>query len=160
MAAEMKYIEQLERTERWFKRFEDLQQGTQCNQPSECLQDDVYAFFMNCYHLKDWIINDPALDHMRPKVEAFINDNECLKLCADLCNGCKHLRLTSSRSKQDPLFSGRHYRIEIGSKHGQTIQITYDVNTLSGTQDAYDVASQCMTAWRDFVKTEIAVNTS
>ncbi len=150
-----KYTEQLLRTERWFKRFEDIHNGSQQKLDTECYQDDVYAFFMNCYHLKDWIKNDPSLNQIECKVEPYINDNECLQLCADICNGHKHLRLDKNRSRQNPQFTVRHYHAQIGSPEGQTMQIAFEVNTSSGVRDAFEIASQCMVAWRDFVNNEI-----
>ena len=57
----------------------------------------MLAFFMNCYHLKDWIKNDISDTSLNAAVEDYINQNACLKLCADICNGAKHLDLTHSR---------------------------------------------------------------
>src|SRR5262249_2630752 len=56
-------------------------------------EDDYYSFFVWCFHLRDWLQNDPAI----PKIvgeaaKDFVNTNEALKLCADLANGIKHLR--------------------------------------------------------------------
>ena len=156
MAAEMKYTEQWMRTERWFERFKDIDHGKHQNLPSECFQDDAYAFFINCHQLKDWIKNDPLLAHVKPKVEAFINANECLQLCADICNGNKHLLLTSCRSQENPQFGARHYNVQIGPQE-QTIHVKYEINTSSGTMDAFEIASQCMIAWHNFIQSEIVL---
>ena len=53
---------------------------------------------MNCHHLKDWIKNDSAAASVANNVENYINNNPDLSLCADICNGVKHLRRISSRS--------------------------------------------------------------
>ena len=43
-------------------------------------EDDVYAFFMHCYHLKDWIKNDASVKSRMPNlgtdVEQFIKESE------------------------------------------------------------------------------------
>lgn len=96
------------------------------------------------------------LAHVKPKVEAFINANECLQLCADICNGNKHLLLTSCRSQENPQFGARHYNVQIGPQE-QTIHVKYEINTSSGTMDAFEIASQCMIAWHNFIQSEIVL---
>jgi hypothetical protein len=71
--------------------------------------DGIWHFFQDCYHLKDWIINDPSVDisikgkyldkkHKEGhKVEKYIIDNLDLSICADLANRSKHLKLTHSK---------------------------------------------------------------
>jgi hypothetical protein len=109
-------------------------------------QDIIYAFFMNCYHLKDWIINDPTVNLPSTKVEKFINSNPCMCICADICNGLKHLTLNRSRSKENPRFTSRKYVLTIGETE-QTIQIKYFI----GTKDAFELASECVQKWKQFI---------
>jgi len=56
-----KYREQYDRMKRWYIRFASLNQGRPHNVPSDNYLEDIYAFFMNCYHLKDWIKNDDTV---------------------------------------------------------------------------------------------------
>ncbi len=65
-----------------------IQNHIDANDITEEDYDMIYAFFQNCFHLKDWIKADkPYLCH---KVEAiFDRDNPdnnvlCMKICADL----------------------------------------------------------------------------
>jgi hypothetical protein len=58
-------------------------------------KDDVYSFFQNIHHLKDWLRHDPASHVTKADVETFIKNSSELSICADLCNGSKHLKLTS-----------------------------------------------------------------
>ena len=53
--------------------------------------DSVYAFFMNAYHLGDWMISDGAVT--KDQWNCFVRENFELGLCRDLCNGLKHRRL-------------------------------------------------------------------
>jgi len=56
--------------------------------------DDFYAFFVCCFHLKDWLKQDSAIDRrIGADVEAFVSDVLWLRICADIANGSKHLRL-------------------------------------------------------------------
>lgn len=107
------YQEQLERVNRWYSRFKEIDGGRIHNMPSDYYQDEVYTFFLNCYHLKDWIKNDPSVGSVANKVEAFINDTTELKLCADICNSHKHLKLDKSRSSENPMFGNRQFNLHL-----------------------------------------------
>lgn len=149
-----KYVEQLERTKRYLKRFSDINTGIPHSQTSQNYDDDVYAFFQNCYHLKDWIKNDPSCSKWS-SVETFINSNCDLQICADLCNGLKHLQLTKPRSTQSPQFSGGNISLNISEGlSGPTeigITISYRITTASGDIDAFDLARNCVSTWESFV---------
>jgi len=47
------YREQYDRMQRWYDKFAALNGGRQHDMPSENYVDDIYAFFLNAYHLKD-----------------------------------------------------------------------------------------------------------
>jgi len=68
--------------------------------------DVVYAFFQSCYHLKDWVLTDKI--KTSSEIKKFIDDNDCIKICADICNGTKHFNLKNSQSKSsiaiEPIF--------------------------------------------------------
>ena len=73
----MENQEQFERVKRWYSRIRDIYQGKPHIFPSDYYQDEVYAFFLNCYHLKDWIKNDDTVEPSKKNnVENFINQNE------------------------------------------------------------------------------------
>ena len=95
MDSSSKYLEQFDRVKRWYQRFVTIDEGRQHSLPSDNYQDEVYAFFLNCYHLKDWIKNDESIGVAEAEVEDFINNNNDLKLCGDICNNNKHLTLDS-----------------------------------------------------------------
>jgi hypothetical protein len=57
-------------------------------------QDMMWAFFQNCWHLKDWVKNDPlASDTQKKGVIDQAQASSTLGICRDLCNGTKHLGL-------------------------------------------------------------------
>lgn len=80
------FIEQWERVGRWFDRFKAINNGREHTMPSEFYQDDVFSFFLNCYHLKDWIKNDPSAGLLASSVEEYVSKNFALGLCSDICN--------------------------------------------------------------------------
>jgi len=150
MAIQTKYEEQLNRVRRWYERFGKLDEGILHDRSSNFYQDDVYAFFMNCYHLKDWILNDPAASSIAGKVEEYINSTPELSLCADICNGLKHLVLRKHRSGEKPEFGPKKFEVGLGTEPA-TIAVHYTINTDSGPIDAFNLATKCLEAWDKFL---------
>src|SRR5215471_7978952 len=111
-----KYLEQYERMQRSYDRFREINSRL-ADKVSSDYEDDVYAFFMHCFHLKDWIKNDASVKSRMPNletdVEQFINESEALSLCADLCNSLKRLEAANPTSSDGRDY---HYRLNIGSR--------------------------------------------
>jgi hypothetical protein len=82
------YRHQLDRVRRFLERFE----GPHANDVD--FQDMAWAFFQNCWHLKDWVDNDPlASAAQKTAVIRQAHASAVLMICRDLCNGTKHLGL-------------------------------------------------------------------
>ena len=149
-------MEQFDRAQRYLERLRQLYVGTQSDQRSkqEC-EDDALSFFVHCYHIKDWIIHLNKVGITSKNVDAFIDENECLKICADLCNGAKHCRLTkTSRSGLKPHLAGKQYKFSTwlsGSGGCEIIQGKYTVVTMHGLVDALVLAEECMKCWGVFI---------
>lgn len=149
-----KYEEQFNRVKRWYQRFAEIDRGRVHDRSSDYYQDEVFAFFTSCYHLKDWIKNDGNVDIAAEKVEDFVSNTKEISLCADICNGIKHLRLTSSRSGQNPQFGRKKFHVKLGGQQ-TTIRIKYTIDTASGPLDAFKLATKCLKAWQKFIKLDI-----
>lgn len=150
-----KYQEQFERMKRWYERIGKIDQGILHNLPSDYYHDVIYAFFLNCYHLKDWIKNDNDVEQSKKeKVEPFISQNECMSVCADICNGIKHLERKSNRSDKDPEFGGRKFSLNLGGPE-PIIKVKFSIRTKTGTIDAFELASECVQKWEEFIKDNI-----
>lgn len=116
----------------------------------ENYRDEVYSFCSNCYHLKDWLINDSGFPVSRTDVENYINANQELQLCADICNAHKHLRLDSPRSTENPRVGG--HKIDLKLEAGEAvIKIKFTIDTESGPRDAFELASRCLELWKAFI---------
>src|SRR5258706_7328155 len=107
---EHSYLEQYYRLRRWYKRLEKIRNklskvhmGNVVRLNVDDLEDEFIAFFIYCYHLKDWIQRDSS-SRLRGRVENYINANEYLRICADICNRSKHFVLTRPREKWTPKF--------------------------------------------------------
>jgi len=70
--------------------------------------DDVQAFFINCFHLKDWLLNDPASGLAKADLKPLTRGSTSLQLCADLANGVKHLDLKREYWVARDTHFGRH----------------------------------------------------
>jgi hypothetical protein len=147
------WVEQYDRMIRWYERCAALQTGRVHDVSSDNYVDEVYAFFQNCYHLKDWIKNDPAVAQARDGVEAYVTGSRPLRLAADLCNALKHLNVTRSRSGESPSFGPKHFSLHLGDGVPPTISLKYEVVTANGTEEAFSLASQSVRAWDVFIQT-------
>ena len=158
-----KYREQLDRLRRYFDRFQRINDGSVFDRPYEDLLDDIHGFFQNCYHLKDWLKNDPAFTkYTEQQIEQHVTAHPELAICADICNSTKHLLLTSSpRSGALPTLAQIHVTIDITDviSTGQepteevphTITIKVEIDHNGAKLDAFDVASKALLAWESFV---------
>lgn len=152
-----KYEEQLARVKRYYERFKRLNDGKATEELSEADVDDVYAFFQNCYHLKDWLKNDPAYkSHTPQQIEGHVNSTPDLCICADICNGSKHLSLNRLRSGSEPVFGSR---IESACEvivPGRVVKRTFAMFIVvehQGTRrDAFELATAALHSWETFIK--------
>jgi hypothetical protein len=150
----MNYGVQYERVIRWFERFKTINSGKMHTTSTENYEDEVHAFFQNCYHLKDWIKNDTSITRLLD-VEKYINATVSLQLCADICNALKHLsRNRPNRSGKDPEFGKQEVFLDLGTS-GRAIRITYWVDTKDGPMDAFALATDCVAAWDCYIRTYI-----
>jgi len=144
------YLEQYNRAKRWYKRFKEIYDGVSIDLPSDYYQDIVYSFFQNCYHLKDWLVNSRIISSN--KVENFIDQSLEMRICADICNGSKHLTLKSSRTgKQDTGIKRKHYKLDL---YERKMEIHYEVTSGKDVYDAFDLSTRCLEQWECFLKHE------
>lgn len=147
---------QLERSRRYLQRLRDIYAGVfNDGNTKQTYEDDVLSFFMHCYHVRDWLIHAEVAPVQAKKVDEFISGSSCLKLCADICNGVKHCKLTKPpRSGCQPNFSGKEYKSSLwlsGSSGGELLQARYTIHTATGPVDALDLAENCVQSWSDFI---------
>ena len=58
----------------------------------DAYQDDMWSFFMNVWHVKDWIKNDDVVPQdVKRKVLDAAHSSATLMLCRGIANGVKHL---------------------------------------------------------------------
>ena len=150
------YEQQFERMMRWYRRFREIDRGRRHTMDSHNYEDEVHAFFMNCYHLKDWIKNDDS-SNLKPaakkEAEGFVKQNESLAICADLCNGLKHLKLNQpQKSGVSPVLEAKEFHLVLAGRGDYPIvSVKYHIETVKGDKDAFALATDCVAKWKGFI---------
>ncbi len=159
------WLEQWERVQRYYSLIGKLATNgippPSKNGPEIYFLDQVYAFFIFCYHLKDWMKNDSTL-RLSPKrlVENFVhrNENACLQICGDICNGIKHLELDPTRIKR-PWPAKFEGKADVSRKHvnGKLVSTKWKIFVLTdiGRINVFDLATECMEKWGGFINQNI-----
>jgi len=105
--------QQYDRTLRSNQRLHQIAEGV-VNAPSSEATDVLIHFLQDAYHLKDWVKYDDSVT--TTSVEEHINRSSVMRLCADLCNGTKHLKLTGPRTgDKEAAISSQGTNIRLGS---------------------------------------------
>ena len=147
------YVEQFNRAKRHYGRLEEINSGQIHIRDSESYRDDFLSFFQNCFHLKDWIKNDDAiiLSNKDQLVEDYINGDESLRLCADICNGTKHMKQTRNiRTGKQPQITKADYSLHVGTVP-TTLAVKYTIDSASGPIDAFELATRCIDLLSRFI---------
>jgi len=132
---------QYTRLVRWHERMHSAAQSG-----SSDLEDFVFAFFQNCYYLRDWLLKTSTITR-HDMDELFHNSHE-LKVCRDICNGTKHLNVTSPSF--DASFSiYREYSPNEPSKHRLVVLVDNDLRDYQ--HNVLDLADTCLSTWRTFL---------
>ncbi|MEI6841842.1 MAG: hypothetical protein WCK53_11285 [Methanomicrobiales archaeon] len=152
-----KYLEQFERVKRFYQRIKEIDEGRTHDRLSDFYYDVILMFFMNCHHLKDWIKNDESLPGpTRKKAETIVTDNECLRYCADIANGVKHLKLAKTRRFEDDIQKGpTEYKLDLsgdGKNNTPIISAKFTYIKNGQVTDAFTLATQCLQKWEELVQ--------
>ena len=153
------YQQQYARVRRYYNRFQALNSGSASIQtPGADRFDDVLSFFMHCYHLKDWLKNDPNYKRSNEEIEEYVNSNPDLALVADICNGIKHLKLNRrTHSGIEPRIEHQELSIELGpgvedGKPNMLVRVKITITHGGKKIDAFEIASKAYNAWKKFVE--------
>ena len=136
-------LEQWQRIHRWHGRLllaMEALPSTDARQQAE-VDDMAMAFFMHCYHLKDWLIEALLVNKAKIRKE-FVHLHPAIQVCRDLANGAKHLSL------RQPSLGETHsprptLLWEAGYPHVKLAQHAW---TLA------DLAQECLSLWQGYLK--------
>jgi hypothetical protein len=141
--------EQFERVRRWNERVQRTSPHSRERPFATEQLDDVYAFFMNCYHLRDLLKNSKVIG--QDKLDDFFAKNPEMQVCQDICNGLKHFDL--SRAKVDPEFIiGRKFEYAAGLLNSPHGRVGLFVMAGRNQYDLYELTETCTRLWNDFLE--------
>jgi hypothetical protein len=150
--------EQYPRVQRFYARIMDS------SNHSVRYQDDLWSFFQQCWHLKDWIKNDKGIPRLvREGIEKEVYRRRYIKICGDLANRGKHLRLTKKKGGKEVPRKGakmtRHISVHLYDTMGapdqsrSSVVYSYPILRVSGSKiDALDLAAKAMCQWEAVLK--------
>src|SRR5439155_5837694 len=142
---------------RWRQQYDRMKRGRQRPRATvrvdKQTEDDYYAFFVWCYHLKDWLKNDDTVPPaVRDAIEPFVCGNRFLEVCGDLANGVKHLRRDERMARVDP--DAKLSAVQGAFQADAFQNDDRIVVVLEGTcHDVSEVADGCVAAWDNFLRT-------
>ena len=148
------YKAQYETMKRWYWRLQPhlgVGKQTVFSKTDTYLGDFFEAFFITCYHIRDYLIEGGIKSE---EIDDFINNSVPLKICADLCNLTKHVRLVkkprmSSDIKLDtPIVM---YRNESGEEIVSSMLMIQDGDKL---YNPLKLAEDCIKEWDKFLKSK------
>jgi len=141
--------EHYDRVQRWMARVAD-----EFAPVDEQRVDDFYAFFIFCFHMKDWLKADSALNReIGTAAEDLVKTNQWLGICADVANGSKPLKVGKPRVDSKARVEKRTYGFDTAGFHKDAF-LSRDMIIVpaSGTEwVAVEVAKRCVAAWERFL---------
>lgn len=136
--------------------------GAEIGEAVSLYTDAVYAFFLNCWHLQDWIKNDRKVSLFcgitKSEFESFGSDliakgNYCMEICHEICLGSKHFKPSKPNTDDwpvaDPYQGGAEFYLRDGKA---LIKTKCTIEFLGVKYDALDLAEECVEKWNEFMK--------
>ncbi len=132
-----RWVEQYRRVHRWYERLKQPMPASRSG-PLAPL-DYYYAFFLNCYHLQDWLGKDTDWPHLKEKEHAPLGPN--FVLCANIANANKHLNSDPHLNQVDWVEWDQRRDVWNGGPRAW----------IDG-RDALDLASKCVEKWDEYIR--------
>lgn len=110
--------------------------------------DNAMGLMQAIWHLKDWLINDPALGIKRDEIEKFAHAQDALRIVRDLANGSKHMRIVDPHT--DAKIVPGNVDLQVGGSTN-TIEVHVLIESDGVTRDAVSIADDGIAAWAPFV---------
>lgn len=176
MTEREKYSEKLESYYRRMERLseeivKDFESENRSKNSQEML-DSVYNFFLHCYHLREWVVEDEKVsEEIKGKLPEFEGDSSPVQfmICRDLCNRSKHANLTEGhkpndtkteiRTRGSAIFSVSKKELEESQDKKQTIHLkdedsiflgNFEVTFREENYDLKGIVQGCMHVWKKF----------
>ena len=110
---------------------------------SVAYDDDLHHFMQDCWHLKDWIKNDPVAG-IGNSIKAQVLAHKSLRIAADLANGSKHLN--RYKHQEGAYITSTNVTVHLGQ--ARPIDTNYEVALSDGTTTSVDsVVREAIKDW-------------
>jgi hypothetical protein len=145
------YIQQMARTYRFLDRYKTSRNIPIDVEPERFneLEDFLWAFFQNCWHINDWIRHDESLPKtLRDAVSEDVKINTAILMAADLANGMKHFSRKSEREK----VGAQCRQISAIPNADYTWLFDHEISLRDGTRhSALEAGEAAMNAWSEIL---------
>jgi hypothetical protein len=169
---------QYERMLKSYDRLTEYARGRQAASSTEA-RDALIHFFLDAYHLKDWLQNDHgvqaignqpaknlAAQHIKNALEKYVSSTLSLQLCADIANGSKHPGLKPAQPGKSK--NGPNTGDVITAVTGQSVMVrpatacssmgprpaihSWRIESGGNSYDALDTADKIVVAWQAWLR--------
>jgi len=139
---------QYERVLRWHRLVKRIGRA-KTDEDTEQEHDFLYAYFQNCYQLRDWLRNAGAV--APEALREFFRLNEPMGVCRDICNGTKHWQI--DHASVDAHFSiGREYVPTDWPGERPHVNESWFIICGGSKYDVFQLADTCMALWGSFLR--------
>ncbi len=110
-------------------------------------REAALEFCLWCYHLMDWLQQDPQVTAVSPAdAKDYVDNSSALKLCADVANTVKH---HTRYARYRPAWIGGATG---GDSQPVTLRVDYrEPSGTAGSRDALDLARAAIQEWEQFI---------
>ncbi len=143
------YVQQTARAYRFLDRYKVARTSMQTitdGSSWNAIEDNLWAFFQNCWHIKDWIRNDPSIDeNAKTPLLASAHADPDILAARDLANGSKHFGLSEKKNRVEADQSSIHIRdLSEGA-----VEVDHVIDLSDGTKiTAIELGERAMAAWQ------------
>jgi len=116
--------------------------------------DSFYAFAATCYHLVDWLENDPSQPIRRGQAKTYVLNSEILAFCRDICNGSKHARLEAKEVRVKSEKTTESFHVSDDDEDIVVEQTHLFVEWKGQYVDIEEFAARCIEEWTRLLVSE------
>lgn len=140
--------------QRWYAKWHNVRQRLATTEDAcrpcsyrgnDAVKRSVEDFFTHCFHMGDWLWEDPSTGLTKAQVCTFIENDPSLSVCEGIANTDKH----RVRSKPGAI-TAKIKNISSGGS-GTQVSIEWSQGPNTYTEDALDLARRCITAWEGYL---------
>ncbi len=119
------------------------------------VEDAVVHFFQDAWHLKDWLLKDPASGALvDADIEGEVNRVLELKIVADVANATKHLGLSPKWKPRTGNLNTALGVLTFGGDPTVGMDSSFDIRSGDERYDALSVAVGAVGAWRRYLESK------